>query len=750
MIKNRLWILLLALTGINTAWAAIDEADLLDPDDAFAISARAISRDQLEIQWQVAPGYYMYRHRISFRVDDESVELGEPVLPAGKRYTDEFFGEVETYRDLLTVQIPVLAVADDVTQISVQARSQGCADLGVCYPPHRQILTIDLPPVATTASATTTIATPSSAGALSLDQALTQLTAGATGLTDEDALPQEQAFVVETIAVDAGSLLARLTPAAGYYIYRDKIAFTSRDPTVEITSVDLPQGEAHSDEHFGEVRIYRQQVEIPILINRPAGPAGTIDITVDLQGCKEKGICYPPMKRQIKVELPAADQAIAVGAVSESEQDRLASILAGSPMQAMMLFFLAGFLLAFTPCVFPMVPILSGIIAGQGDSITTRKAFMLSLVYVLAMAITYAAVGVVAAKFGKNLQALFQHPVVLWSFALLFVALSFAMFGFYNLQLPASIQARLTNVSNRQESGTLVGAAIMGLLSALVVGPCVAPALMAALIYIGQTGDMFLGGVALFAMALGMGVPLMVFGTSAGRFLPRAGAWMDGVKGFFGVGLLALALWMLERILAGSTMMVLWGLLFIGSGVYLGAIDPVPDMASGWRRLWKSLGFALLLFGSLQIVGFSAGGDDWLQPLEGLRGQSAGASHAESEETHFKRIKSVADMTAELGRGQPVMLDFYADWCVECKRMDKYTFPERSVSERLSGFHLVQADVTAVDADDEALLQQYGLIGPPAILFFDRQGNELRQYRMIGYMDAEEFAAHLESVQQAL
>ena len=547
-----------------------------------------------------------------------------------------------------------------------------------------------------------------------------------------------------------------------------------------MAGADLPAGESHQDEHFGAVQIYRDQVEIPVRLARDAGPAARFALQVDLQGCKERGICYPPMKRTVIVDLPAADRAIgdvaaasgqtgtvqgggagktaagaADGTASEAaddaaltEQDYLAGVLAGNPWYAMLLFFVAGVLLAFTPCVFPMIPILSGIIAGQGDNITTRKAFFLSLVYVLAMAITYALVGVVAAIFGENLQAWFQQPLVLWSFAILFVLLSLAMFGFYNLQLPASLQARLTNLSNSQQGGTLIGVAVMGLLSALVVGPCVAPALMAALIYIGQTGDTVLGGVALFAMAMGMGVPLMVFGTSAGKLLPRAGGWMEGVKAFFGVGLLALALWMLERILSGNVMMLLWSLLFVGSGVYLGALEPVPDGASGWRRLWKSLGVVVLFYGALLVVGFSAGGDDWTRPLHSLRG--GGAAAAAEEEVHFKRIKTVADLRAELAKGQPVMLDFYADWCVECKRMEKYTFPEAIVRQRLESFTLLQADVTAVGEEDQELVAEFGLLGPPAILFFDAQGEELKRHRMIGYMDAETFSQHLDQVLRVL
>lgn len=779
-------LLLLALWTLQ-ALALVDESELLDPNDAFAIEAKAVSRDLLEVHWTIAPGYYMYRHRINFRAetenDDVEIVLGELDLPDGKRYVDEFFGEVETYRDALTVKIPIAELPAGIDHFNLKARSQGCADLGVCYPPHQQIIPITLPATATDAgmafdpapagSTLTPTGLPGAQnGVLNLQQALNNLTGGTTeGLVDDEALPAEQAFVVEAISLDAGKVLARLTPAPGYYIYRDKIAFSSQDKAIRIQQAALPAGEKHEDEHFGTVEIYRDQVEVPLTLARPAGPATQFSLLVELQGCKERGICYPPMKRMINVSLPVATAAIGgqntdakTGSAqaagegqsipaeqAQTEQDFLAGVLRDSPVYAMLLFFVAGILLAFTPCVFPMVPILSGIIAGQGDNISTQKAFFLSLAYVLAMAITYALVGVVAASFGENLQAWFQQPWVLWSFAILFVVLSLAMFGFYNLQLPAGLQARLTNISNSQQGGTLIGVAVMGLLSALVVGPCVAPALMAALIYIGQTGDSTLGGLALFAMGLGMGVPLIAFGTSAGRLMPRAGTWMEAVKAFFGVGLLALALWMLDRTLSGHTMLLLWSFLFIGSGVYLGALEPVPEMASGWRKLWKSLGVVVLLFGALQVVGFAMGGDDWTRPLHGLRAGGGGVSATgHAEEAQFKRIKSLADLKAELGQGRPVMLDFYADWCVECKRMEKYTFPEAIVQQRLAEYTLLQADVTAFDDEDKALVNAFKLLGPPAILYFNGKGDELSGLRMIGYMDAEEFSAHLDKVQAAL
>ena len=423
-------------------------------------------------------------------------------------------------------------------------------------------------------------------------------------------------------------------------------------------------------------------------------------------------------------------------------------MLTESPGRAMFVFFLAGLLLAFTPCVFPMVPILSGIIAGEGEQINTMRAFWLSLVYVLAMAVTYTIAGVLAGLFGQNLQAVFQNPWILSGFVAIFVLLALSMFGFYQLQLPASLQSKLAGASEKQGGGKLTGVAVMGFFSALIVGPCVAPPLMAALIVIGASGDAVLGGAALFALSLGMGVPLIVFGTSAGKLLPRAGPWMTNIQAVFGVGLLALSIWMLERILPGGLIMVLWGVLAIACGVYLRALDRLPEQASGWSKLWKALGVVLLLFGAMQLVGAAAGGDRWTRPLEAVGG--AGSSAVPESHVEFRRIKSSDDLDSALQQaassGRVSMLDFYADWCVECSRMERNTFPDPGVQALLEQLQPLQADVTPHDEIDQALMKRFGIIGPPAILFFDSQGREMKAYRLVGYFKPDEFAGHLQAV----
>ncbi|NEZ02859.1 protein-disulfide reductase DsbD [Wenzhouxiangella sp. XN201] len=737
---------LLACLWPLAVFSQISPDDLLPVEEAFALEADA-QAGALVLTWDIAEGYYLYRHAFKVEPIGDGVELGAPEIPPGEATVDEFFGETETYRDSVSIRVPVEAAGDD-GQVGARVAFQGCADLGVCYPPHRQEVSVRIPGASEGAAGSGGRSPFAGTGRGSGDAL------GALLGSQRQALPAEEAFRIEAIADGDGGILVRATAQPDYYLYRESFDFSVREDDVSVTAFEMPPGEPKTDEYFGDTWVYFGEVEIPVSLSRPAGGARELTLDVAFQGCLDEGICYPPMERSIPVSMPAADAAIGAPAEREqqpapsvapaSEQDRLAAALAGRPVVAMSLFLLAGLLLAFTPCVFPMVPILSGLIAGEGDRMTTGRAFRLSLVYVLAMALVYTAFGVVAGLFGQNLQALFQHPVVLVSFAALFVALAMAMFGFYELQLPSWLQTRLNEWSNRAEGGTLAGAAIMGALSALIVGPCVAPALMGALIYIGQTGDAVLGGLALFSMALGMGIPLIIWGTSAGKLLPRAGGWMNAVKAVFGVGLLALAIWMLERILAPATVMLLWGSLAIACGVYLGALTRLEPAASGWRKLWQSLGVILLVVGIVQLIGAASGGRDWMRPLHHLAGGGAASSQAAAVE--FREVQTLEQLQAAVAASdRPVFLDFYADWCVDCVRMERRTFTDPGVAERMSGFTLLKSDITAYNDDHKAMLQHFGLIGPPAYLFF-ADGEELERYRMFGFMGPDEFGALLDEV----
>jgi thiol:disulfide interchange protein DsbD len=743
-----------------TAWAAALLALLAGPADAiefdevrdfgevFVISASAPERDLIEVRWDIEEDYYLYNNRfLRFTPADERVRLGDPILPTGEISFDDLLGEeVEKYRGELVVSLPVAELPAGLDAVELRVRSQGCLDKELCYPPTEQVVTVGLPPAGTPANPLSGLP-----GALS---------PGADLLGKGDAaLAPEEAFVYEAIALDADTALARFTAQPGYYLYTDKFSFGVEGlKGISVRASELPAGVIKDDPEFGPVPVYYGQIEVPVDFVRPAGEAIEVALQADFQGCRDGDICYPPMSRTVTLTLPAGGGAAGpdAGTVSPapspgvpvSEQDRLARLLTGNPAAAIVAFFVAGLLLAFTPCVFPMVPILSGIIVGQGDRLTTPRAFWLSLVYVLAMAVTYTVAGVLAGMFGQNLQAVFQNPWILSGFVVVFILLALSMFGFYDLQVPGRLQTRLTEASNRQQGGGFGGVAVMGFLSALIVGPCVAPPLMAALIVIGSSGDALLGGAALFALSIGMGAPLILFGVSAGKLVPRAGAWMDAVKAVFGVGLLALAIWMLERILPGGIIMLLWGALAIACGIYLGALERIEAGASGWKKLWKSLGVLLLVLGILELVGAAAGGDYWLRPLEGVGGTAPAT--AERHHPEFDRIKSLDDLRREVdlasGAGRGAMFDFYADWCVECKRMERNTFPDARVQTLLDRMQLLQADVTANDRTDQELMRAFDIIGPPAILFFDRNGNEMKPYRLVGYFDPPEFAAHLEQV----
>jgi thiol:disulfide interchange protein DsbD len=780
--------LLALLTGLfcYTSAAALDPDEVKNYEDVFLISATAPDRSHVEISWDIAAGYYLYNNRfLEFAVQTAGVRIGKPQIPRGEISFDELLGEeVEKYHGRLTVTLPLQSVAPSLAGLLLKVKSQGCLENVLCYPPTEQVVLVELPAVQLPApgfeASENLLSTPTPAQDdlltpdPGLDSGLLNQSSdplanlGLTNSSDQ-ALDAEAAFVYEAIGLSSETVLVRFTAQAGYYLYRDKFEFRVADDSgFTVREVSLPDGVIKDDPEFGNVPVIYGQVEIPVRLTRPSGPATSISLQADFQGCRDGDICYPPQSRTVSLEMPAA--AVAMGAPAKeqqsseprsvsldkpapvtppvSEQDRLARLLTQNVGKAILAFFVAGLLLAFTPCVFPMVPILSGIIMGQGESLTTIRAFWLSLVYVLAMAVTYTFAGVLAGLFGQNLQAVFQNPWILSVFVLIFIALALSMFGFFELALPSRLQTRLADASNKQQGGQLWGVAVMGFLSALIVGPCVAPPLMAALIVIGSSGDAILGGSALFAMSMGMGVPLILFGVSAGKFAPSTGPWMDTVKSVFGVGLLALAIWMLERILPGGIIMLLWGMLAIASGVYLGALERIAEGASGWKSLWKALGVVLLLLGALEIIGSAAGGDYWLRPLQGL---SAGASHSASDEqTAFRRIKSLDDLDAAVSQansqGKGAMLDYYADWCVECLRMERNTFHEPEVQALLGSLQPLQADVTANDEVDQALMREYGIIGPPAILFFDKEGKEMKAWRLVGYFNPEEFSDHLSKV----
>jgi len=581
----------------------------------------------------------------------------------------------------------------------------------------------------------------------------------------DDILPPDEAFRISHES-KPGSFQVNWVIAEGHYLYRDKMNISTDDTDVIPSPLQTPTGEEKEDPVFNKTLfVFHDFAEAKLPYQYTHDGDKDVTFKVKYQGCSEiSGICYPPQTKKFTVRLspiPAAEAATSDPSVSGapvSEQDQIADALrSGDTWLTLLIFFGAGLLLAFTPCVFPMIPILSGIIVGQGTEITTRKAFFLSLVYVLAMALTYTVVGILVGLSGENIQAWFQNPWIIGSFAAIFVALSLSMFGFYELQMPASVQSKLTNISNSQQGGNIIGVAIMGFLSALIVGPCVTAPLVGALIYIAETGDAVLGGLALFSLSMGMGAPLLLIGASAGKMLPRAGAWMDAVKAVFGVLLLALAIWLLERVAPAAATMTLWAALIIVSAIYMGAIDSLPrdetGRASGWKRLWKGLGMVLLVYGIIILIGVASGGRSLFQPLTGISmgGGIGNVAQQQVSKLPFKTIKGIDGLDVELkaarAAGKPVMLDFYADWCVSCKEMEAFTFSDPAVQAALKDVILLKADVTPNDEKDQALNKHFGIFGPPAIMFFDKDGNERREYRVVGFVPADKFSAH---VRQAL
>ena len=572
------------------------------------------------------------------------------------------------------------------------------------------------------------------------------------GGAEDDILDPDDAFKI-SYDTQPGLFKVNWEIADGHYLYRDKMQVTTEEPGINSNSLIMPQGDAKDDPIFNKtLYVFHNNVEIalPYQYNNSGDKEATFK--VKYQGCSEiSGICYPPQTKKFTVKLSPVStaQAAAIDSNSSepvSEQDEIANVLkSGNTWLTLIIFFGAGLLLAFTPCVFPMIPILSGIIVGQGKDITTSKAFYLSLVYVLAMALTYTIVGILVGLSGENIQAWFQNPWIIGSFVAIFVALSFSMFGFYDLQMPASIQSKLTNISNSQQGGNIAGVAIMGFLSALIVGPCVTAPLVGALIYIAETGDAVLGGMALFSLSMGMGAPLLLIGASAGKFLPKAGAWMDAVKAVFGVLLLGLAIWLLERVAPAAATMALWAALIIVSAIYMGAMDSLAEGSSGWKKLWKGLGVLLLIYGIIILLGLASGNRNVYQPLKGLAGISGSATQV--EQLNFKKIKGVEGFNAELEKataaGKTVMLDFYADWCVSCKEMEAFTFSDPAVHKALDGVVLLKADVTLNDEKDTELYKHFGIIGPPSIMFFGTDGKENKNYRVVGFMPADKFSEHV-------
>ena len=547
-------------------------------------------------------------------------------------------------------------------------------------------------------------------------------------------LTPDQAFKLELSAVDKNTLNANFTIATGHYLYRDRIKFEAANAQLEVL---LPKGEIKKDTHFGEVEIFHQSFTAPIKLSGLPANGDKISIQATYQGCSEKGLCYSPIHKTLNLALATQSTSASV------TDDQATSLLKGGKLWLIVIgFFGFGLLLALTPCVLPMIPILSGIIVGDKKAhhhATSRlHAFNLSLAYTLGMALSYTLAGIAAGLSGQLLSSALQSPWVLGFTALIFVFLAFSMFGFYELRLPSSLENRMVNVANGIKGGQFIGVFTMGVLSALIVSPCVAAPLAGALIYISQTHDVWLGGIALFSLSIGMGVPLLLIGASAGHVLPKAGPWMTLVRNFFGLLMLSVAIYMISPVIPASVQLLLWAALLIIPAIYLRALDSLPIDATIAPRLWKGIGIILLALGLTLIIGAASGAKSALAPLANLMASKQTISPSSIA---FTRIHSLAELEAGIqnAKGKTVMLDFYADWCVACKELEQFTFSDSAVKAALKDTMLLQADVTNNTPEEIALLNRFKLFGPPGIIFFNKQGHEIGPLKVIGYQAPEDF-----------
>ncbi len=712
--------------------------DILPPEQAFKVSVKALTVDQVEVSWDIAKGHYLYSNHIKFKSKTKQIPILTPVFPVGETKRDENFGDVIVYRN--KIQIPVsFTESKEVTAIKFEVQFRGCADKGICYPPQKKIFDVNLP---------TPVSVPNS-----LDLLVKKLPTFSLTSDPDELLPPEQAFQFFAVVKDPSTIHVSWEIAKEYYLYREKFKLElvgSNDN--KLGAFEIPHGTPKEDEAFGRVEVFHNELSFDIPIIHKSRGAETITLQASYQGCADRGVCYPPMVKKIDLQFPAFQNSVQAldneSKSSLSEQDQIVqSLHRDSFLMTLVSFFGFGLLLSMTPCIFPMIPILSGIIVGHGNRISTSRAFFLSLSYVVASAFTYTLFGVLAALFGSNLQTTFQQPWIITLFSVIFILLSFSMFGFYELELPNSLKTKLHNSSIKHRDGSLWGAAIMGALSSLIVGPCVAAPLAGALVFIGQSGSALLGGSALFTMGIGMGVPLLLLGASAGKYLPKAGVWLYSIKAVFGVVMLGVAIWMLSRILSPTIPILLWSMLLMLSAIYLRAIEPLPENSSGWRKLSKGLGLMMLAYGLLLLIGFSMGNSNPLKPLQGFNYDNRQVTQ---EGLIFERVVSLSALEVKLEQAhanhQKVMLDFYADWCISCKEMEAYTFADPKVKQALAGFVLLQADVTENSEDDKALLTKFKIIGPPAILFFGKNKLEDTAHRVIGYQDAETFIETLQRI----
>lgn len=714
------------------------EPELLPAEQAFVFDAVQSGDGRITANWSIADGYYMYRDKMSFDITGQGRLTASAALPEGVMHQDSLFGEVEVYFSSVSTELSV--AADGPDGYTLVAAGQGCnLPVGVCYPPMVREVNLAPDSPATPAAA--------AAGRLNAGQQLRTLLGQA--FEQAEFLEVDEAFRLTVEVADPGRLKTAFTIADGYYLYRDKIEFSS-EGGARLAEVALPPGEIKNDPYFGEIAILKDDFSAPVTLLRSGPAASQISVHATYQGCAQDGICYSPVNKTFSLKLPAIISAASAdgGARPGGGASAPAAFMAAS-LGTLLGAFLAGILLTFTPCVLPVLPILSGVIVGQGSAMTRGKAAGLVLVYVLGSTAAYAAIGAVAGATGEQLQAYFQN---IWAIGLLsavLLSMALSMFGLFKLQTPSSIQAKWQRQAHRL-SGNVPLVFALGAVSAVIVGACVSPVLISFLGLAVSTGDPALGAAMMAAMAFGMGVPLIALGLGAGYLLPKAGPWMQTLNHLFGVMLIAVAIYLLGA-LPEVPVLLLWGVFLIIVSVYLGATQPTPAQAGGWRRLVKGAGLVLLIWGAAALVGGFFGQRDLLRPLPA--GLLAGApERPPAQAPLFTRVGSVAELDRHLARaaadGRLVMLEYYADWCVDCTRMEQTTFRDPRVAEVLRrDFVALKVDVTDPrDAHGKALKKRFGVFGPPAVLLFDRRGAPLADKHFYGYLGSADFLALITSL----
>jgi thiol:disulfide interchange protein DsbD len=721
-------------------------ASLLPASEAFQLSAQIVD-DKVELNWSISSGYFVVKESIEISTAEPD-QIGNAAFPQAVPTVDAFLGNINIYRGEQSVVLPISS--ENTNDLVLTIVFDGCADLGICYPPITKNITLSAPVKKQIQIISYVPALDSSA--------ISEVTAQVGLLQKGSPLPANEAFNLDVVAIGAQTLNIRWLVHKDYYLYKDKIAISVKGAS--IVNILYPDATLINDEFFGRVSIYDRPIEV--LLSLEDVSSGQVTLSVEYQGCWKGGVCYPPQQANYNISLPGSGASNPEDS-SEAPTDFLPTALEqmnSEEITAQELFqkgglalfigaFLAGLAISYTPCIYPMVPILSGIIIGQKKSPSTFKAVSMSLVFVLSMSLAYGLIGATAGYFGAgvNIQAMLQTPWVLVFFGMIFVFLAFSMFGYYDIQLPNKLQSKITQISSKQNGGSFIGVAIIGFLSALIIGPCVTPFLATALSYVIADGSTTKGAIGLFAMGLGMGVPLIIICGWGINALPKSGPWMETIKHVFGVLMLAVALYLLDRIISPWASILLWASLFTIAPIALGAISPLDKSSTSWHRIFKAISLIVLGYGVLLWLLVARGGGDMYQPLSGW---DYSANNQIIKSVEFELLQSEQQLDGFIADTQNsdklIVLKFYADWCVSCKTLERKVFSDRSVIKNLDKALTLTADVTDnTDANNKALLARFDIAGPPAILFF-KNGKEARSQRIIGEISAKDFLEHLNSI----